>query len=334
MFPHLALNATIPDHAEAITDVFTRDMAVQECTRYSGRRVTDTTLYTTSLCDITQKGFEFLLHDGSIHALDNGEEAWFYILISIGTILLVTALAQNIATMLGHSDTDTNTLLELAVALVLLTTTVVTTSLNNAFVTTADRTYYDFTVVYVVCNLVQWVIREWAHVRTYIIWAPSRETRAHEKDTVNIRTSKGQPVNVLIGTLLATICTVYNGIESEYVLPLLFMLCTQTLCKTASIYEIQFMENTHYNKNDYITTLALDKHTTSQECIATFQISIILDFMLVALTHQYGFRTLFTNQQTGDAYFVILFISAYALSIVITQKHNERQEVTPQQSKR
>ena len=138
VFPEAASDARIPGYSGKVRDSFGVAVAEQECQRFASRIITDTDSYAITLCDITQKGFNFIVTSDTVMQLDRDGHLWFYLAVSIGTVVLVTSVAQNIAHLLGESKVVTSLWLELTAALVLIGVS----PFGLAFVTTGDVLYY------------------------------------------------------------------------------------------------------------------------------------------------------------------------------------------------
>lgn len=304
IFPTEKENALIPYEASAITDGFTRPIAQENCKRYANRFVTNTTQYSVTLCDITQKGVQIIVYNSVVYRILHEESFWFYIVISIGTILLITSIAENVTeiltqrtikstnaekptTSIPEESTEDNPVnatnkkyvnFELFVSMVVLIVVLV----QQPYLTLADFIVFFFIIAYVAINLIYW------------FWLWNKD----EGEGVD------PPVNVFVATLLLTICRLYNGLENEYIFPLLFILLLRTFDKA---HKLLSKTDTNKKQEQFIFKLQ--------------QPLLFFDFTLIILTHQLGFRPLFKIQNVADVYFAIMGIISYS----ITSKPRQQQ---------
>lgn len=197
LFPEEASAALIPGRSDLVSDPFGEDLASETCSSFSGRQIVDTEDYTATLCDITQKGFDFLAHDGYVNAALRVDSLWFYFFLSVATVILVTSVAQNIANLLGEDTPPGKLWLELLAVLTLLALS----WFDIRLATGGDVIFYFFCIGYVVFGVGYWVAR--------------RAVSGAET---------GVPVNVLLGAILLTLCRLYDGIECVFLSPVLFAL--------------------------------------------------------------------------------------------------------------
>jgi hypothetical protein len=247
----------IPYRYEQIADPLAKHVGHQQCRRSSARKVANVSTYAITLCDVTQKHFEVVLIGEEIFVRDHDESFFFYAVISITTIIIVTSVAQNIAHLLGDVDAVTNFWLEIVSALVLATTCL----FNTNFVTHEDVFYFIVVSLYVFLNIFHWIF------------------------------FTGVPINALLATLMLLLARLYNGIESDYVAPIMFLFIVRAFEK------------------------ALNKKDSKAE-----KVVLVADFFLVGLTHQYGFLPLFEKRLHANTYFAVMIFFAYQLALYLRQK--------------
>lgn len=264
LFPEEPSLAVIPGSADLVADPFAAGIASQPCLRYASRLVQETDTYSVTLCDITQKGLNLVVAEDGVYALDRDEHLWFYLVVSIGTVVLVTAVAQNIASLLQEDVKATSRGLELFCALVLIAVS----SFGISYITLGDMLFHYFTVAYVALNTAYWALSG---------------------------SAGGIPVNMLLGTLMLTLCRLYNGIECEYVGPLLFLLLTRCFDKALTAFRSPLLNTPPFAN----------------------QVFLVLDFLLAGLAYQYGVRALFTRGGEADALFVVMVLLAYSLAVFL-----------------
>jgi len=256
LFPESAADARIAGDAALVDDALGRHIAETEgCERNAARGIDYTTTYAVTLCDVTQKSFSFLMARGRVRAARLGDEMWYYALVCVAVVVLVTCLAQNIASLLEDATPPGNLAVELGAALLLPAISWYRLSL----VTTGDVIFHWYSFFYVLLGTGLWAAAKPADRR-------------------------GAPINVLLGALLHALCRVYDGIESEYVTPLLFLVLVRAFHKA------QRQDN---NILAYMSVLA--------------------DFALAGLAHQFGFRALFAQGRVADLFFAVLALAAYSL---------------------
>lgn len=303
IFPIEKENALIPYEASAITDGFTRPIAQENCKRYANRFVTNTTQYSVTLCDITQKGVQIIVYNSVAYKILHEEHFWFYIVISIGTILLITSLAENLTEILTQRKSNTNanestttnsaespedstdaTVLnkkyvnfELLVSMVVLIVVLV----QQPYLTLADFVVFFFIIIYTTINIIYW----------FWLW--------------NTNEAVDPPVNVFVATLLLTICRLYNGLENEYIFPLLFLLLLRTFDKAHNLLSTNTL-NRQYKQFIFVMEQPI----------------LFLDFILIIVTHQLGFRLLFKSQTVADVYFTLMCIASYSVTSRPQPKQN------------
>ena len=288
LFPERPGDVSIPGAAERVADGFAVDIAAQGCSRHAARQISDTDAYTVSLCDITQKGYHFLLVGDTVYSLERDEQFWFYLLVSVGAIVVVTSVAQNIATLLGGAGEATSVWLELGAAVLLLAVT----WYGAAFVTVGDVVFYFSAVAYVALNTVYWALQQG---------------------------EEGVPVNVLLGALMLTLCRLYDGAECEYLGPVLLLFLARAFHKAHCIlqtplYTGGWRSAAAAGERGVVPALAVRGENL---LFFASQVAVLLDFLLAGLAHQFGFRALFARGDVGDAFFAVLTLVAYELSVLL-----------------
>lgn len=295
LFPESALQALVPASGSGALGAFTSLLSKSACSRSAARTVVDIDWYAVTLCDITQKGFHFVLDGDLLYTRQKEESFLFYLLVSIGTVVLVTAVAQNIAHLLDTATAVTSVFLELGMSL-LLTGVCSFSGLN--FATEGDTLYYWFTFGYVLVNLAYWVLRLY-----------STRDPAGAQGAV--------PVNVLLGALLLTLTRLYDGAESEYVTPVLFLLLVRCFHKGQKFFYTPLLVDTVTCEDPYFMHADTPLYFFGQ-------VTLLLDFTLAGLTHQYGFRSLFHKAHVGDMFFGVLALAAYSLSVLLWDRSLRR----------
>ena len=261
LFPQNATAVRIPGNAERVSDDFARPLAETGCSRDSARLVVSGDVYTVSLCDVTQANHDFLLVGDTVHVRRRPQYLWFYLVVSVGTIVVVTSVAQNIAKLLGGEAEPTPRWLELGAAVLL----VAVSWYGAAFVTVGDMIFYFACIAHVLLNTVYW-------------WFAGREG--------------GVPVNVLLTSLLLALCRMYDGIESEYIGPLLLLFLARAFHKAHAVlctplYTLGRRPPAPDGERGAVPGLAVAGHDL---LFLVSQAAVLADFMLAGLAHQYGFR--------------------------------------------
>jgi hypothetical protein len=292
LFPEHTESVSIPGSAARVGDPFAAGIATRGCARHAARRISDTSAYTVSLCDVTQKDLHFLLVGDTVYVRERDEKLWFYLVVSAATIVVVTSVAQNIAQLLGGARETAGTRLELAAALLLPAVA----WYGTAFVTVGDVVFFFATIAYVAL-----------HVVLHAVYSCTGDARF------------AVPVNVLLGALMLTLCRVYDGAESEYLGPVLLLFLARTFQKAHRVLETPLYTGgwrpvDHTTDADAVPALAAEGH---EWLFLASQLAVLADFLLAGLAHQYGFRPLFARGTTGDAFFVVLFLVAYELSVLV-----------------
>jgi hypothetical protein len=268
------------------------------------------TVYAVSLCDVTQKHMEYLLVRDTLFARHRTEDLGFYVSISIALIVVVTCAAQNISHLLGGEREPVNVLLALAACIVLVVVSFVHNIWMHSFVTWEDMVVFWACVAYVVFYLLMWAIKLGEgtvakHVQEY-------------------------PVNVLIGSILLGILRLYDGIECVYVLPVLFVLCVRVWYKTLSLLaasgpvpEATSKSPPAPRDSEFRVAQALQggEGLALGFLFVMHRSSLVFDFVLFALTHQFGFRTLFYEPHHGDAYATLLLLLSLSLAGVAWRRN-------------
>jgi hypothetical protein len=201
LFPEDAAAVLIPGDAARVADAFARPLAETGCSRDAARLVAAVDSYAVSLCDVTQAEFDFLLVGDVVHARRRPQRLWFYLAVSVGALVVVTSVAQNVAVLLGGKAEPTPLWLELGAAVLLVAVSWV----DAAFVTVGDVIFYFACIAHVLLNAAYW-------------WFAAGG-------------DGGVPVNVLLAALLLALCRMYDGAESEYVGPLLLLLLARAFHK-------------------------------------------------------------------------------------------------------
>lgn len=266
--------AQIPDTASKITDPFTRTIGSLACKRNAKRQITNTNSYAVSLCDVTQNGAEILLKDSTVYYLHHSEPFWFFAVVSICIIMLVTALAENISSLLQRKAEE-QSIAYLQFELFLAVLLSVLSLLQQPYFTVTDYTAFLFLCVYISVYFVFW------NVTLYFQQRSVSQNQPVEHET---------PINVLLGALLLSTCRVYHGLESPYVFPVFLLLAIRTFEKTLR-YDQKGIEVFGYHA-----------------------VLLFMDYVLLALTHQYGFRPLFFKPYTGDVYSTIALLFCFYIA--------------------
>lgn len=281
--------------------------SVGNCARHANRLVNGGSLYDISLCDVTQKHMDYLLIRDTLLVRKRPEGWVFYIGISLALIVAVTCAAQNISHLLGGESEPVNLFVALVSCVTILVFSIVDNSSLPAFVTREDVSYFWVSVAYIIFYLCMWMGK-----------------LAHH----SLREQVGEyPVNVLLGGILLGILRLYDGIECSYVLPIQFILCLRAWFKAYSflassgIMELENNAPLRDSEFQIAQRLLADGGYADVLIHVMFRASIVFDFMLFGLTHQYGFRTLFYEPHHGDAYAVVLILLSMSLAGVAWRRN-------------
>lgn len=329
IFPSSASQATIPDYAASVTDALTRPIAEQECARHARRVVhsyIDHNAYSVTLCDITQKQYQFVFNGATqtLYVNERSDTVLFYILLSFCVVVLVTCLAQDVSHLLGNEEQQPNPVLTTGCCIVLLLCTFV---FRVEFITWSDFFYKWFLVAYISFSAVHWICRLVVSI-------------CMDKEATG-----AVPFNIVIGSLLLSLCHLYSGIECQYLLPLMFLLTVRIMHKSVAVFHSMVpLNNTSFETAANTTTenialtdikplqsstsneryneaLTFHMMTLRHEWLASmYRCVLFMDCVLLAITHQYGFRMLYLQPYYGDAYFVVMVVFAMLIVCLVWER--------------
>lgn len=306
VFPESPSRAIVPSSGYDVAEPVLQAVALSECKQHSNRAVIfGIALYTVTLCDITQKGFEI------IHVLDDftlrvwhRDDSWVvYVVVSVLAVLLMTCIAQDITHMFGNRNERPNPLLATVCCIALV---VLVWIIPTHYVVWSDLVYQWVLTAYISISVLQWVLR----LALCFLSSDSKDY--------------GVPFNVVIATLMLTLCRMYSGIECQYILPLLFMLAVRAFHKAAAIFYLSVVST--WSPEDFLSEpldeeavllWRMDKENivlSTLYCIVTG-----LDFAVLGLSHQYGFRPLFQRAYAGDVYFVAMLLAAQCVVLLVCE---------------
>ena len=319
IFPEDATAAVVPVSGGRVRDPLLRDVARSECTQHAARVVSFTTEgYSMTLCDITQKGFEFVLDTDTqlARVVERRDVLAYYVIVSACAVVLMTCLAQDVSYLLGNHEDIPNPFLATLCCLLLF---VFAWLLPVNLVVWSDLVYQWFVAAYIVFGISQWLLRLALGVWTHHIH------------------SSGIPFNVIVASLLLALCRLYNGIECQYILPLLFLLAVRSWHKAIAVFHFTVRQSWWWG-GDAVAPVdagaaSIPRHVLHEEAQQLFAMdgcseflsmlycaSNALDFALLALSHQYGFRPLFLRAYAGDVYFVAMLLGAMCLALLAWER--------------
>lgn len=319
VFPQEASHVLITDNRNSIDTVFMRQINKGECTRFSGRTmVSNYSSYTVSLCDISQKNMDFFYDFDTLFVRKKSEGWPFYLLMCICLVIIITSISQNIAHLLGDQDEPVSGWIGIMTCLLLIIVVVCTTGQGGSFVTEEDNFFYLFVVLYVSFYVVLWIMKYFILPINYV----------------------DVPVNVLVGSILLGVCRLYDGIECVYMFPILVLLSVRASYKAISFFvsipEIDD-DNAHthkdkeHNKSQLYEFSIFREIASSREPLISheivetmFRYSIPLDFLLIGLSHQHGFKPLFYKSHNADAYFLVVFLFSFNLAMIAWRRNSKQ----------
>lgn len=296
----------------------------EDCKRHAGRSIVSepasgsngsadaaVPVYTASLCDITQKGLEFV-YDSNVLFVRHDDTSWiFFAVLCVCMIVLVTALAQNIARLLGDQVEPPNNWPGLLASAVLMISVLASSGKHlEEFVTVEDMWVYIFCITYVAFYLVMWVTK----------WC-MRCWKMH----LDIMPQADTPVSVFVGSLMLGVLRLYNGAECAYVLPVLFLACTRAMYKSVGVFlassspgALAAVRKHEFTFFHTISNQKLDTRETSNLPLVfiehMFRTSLVMDFVMVGLMHQFAFRPLFYEPLQGDLYFLVIAAVTFSVA--------------------
>lgn len=297
VFPEAAADVVVADVVTDVADTLGQTVAERHCRRHAARTVTSGSDYTISLCDVTQKRFDFVWTNFEELHVRERLDAWpFYITTSVCVIVLIAIVAQNLFYLLGGASTPVAPWIGIAITLAAVVTVFINYIDFWGLVTYADWHYMVFAMCYV-----GWYVAMWVGRGLWSLWAVGDDSEA-------------LPVNVLVGTLLLIVARLYDGIESPYVLPLLALLAARSWYKALAAFALQTEHGAHWEAKEMrvFENGALDGFARA---------SIVLDFALVGITHQYGFRPLFARALVADMYYsALMAVAGLAAAAAVGQR--------------
>lgn len=329
LFPVSPSSVVVPDNYLSVQDAFMGDVARRECNRHANRFVvsgSSVSSYTASLCDVTQKGFEFVLDTDTqeAHVRRRHDPAWLYIVICVFAIVLMTCLAQDVSHLLGNRDERPNPLLATACCLFLFG---FSWGMPAHYIVRSDMMYQWLIVSYILFSLVVWIVRlRVTELDSSGWWFRFKESGSSSEHSV--------PFNVVIATLFFALCRLYAGIECQYILPLLFLMALRSFHKASALFHFVvrnswWMSGSRAQRDkSFMKRCALEEASTLFELehvwggmfLRLYSATIGLDFGVIAVTHQYGFRPLFVNGFAGDVYFAITMLTAMTMVLVLWER--------------
>jgi hypothetical protein len=308
--------AHIPQSHDYVVNPVTSMTGSTVCRFHSNRLIANVSTYDISLCDIIDNSYDIVWTNSTIFVRKNATPIYMYVLITVFTIVLVTCVAQNIAFSFGDDEAHISTLMSVVSSLALFITVCTEYRNGHGYITEVDYMFFWTTIGYLALNIVTWVSRM-IYSRTYAVEA-------------------GVPFNLLLANILLTICKLYDGIENEYVLPVLFLMGTRSAYKTFDIFALTMMsipathlttqaETTQSNKakvvSEEIETLRFNDKwllwTQPEALVILHQATTFIDWLYIAFTFQVGVRPMSSVPHEADIYFVMVMITSMCVALLI-----------------
>jgi hypothetical protein len=260
VFPEAASGALIPETVSLLSDPFAVGMASTACKRHSNRVVTDEPVYAVTLCDIAQTGADLVYVDGAIYSRRRSESVVFYVVVSLASVILVTCLAQNMASLISNDKSAPNPFVSIVSCAVVLVFSVVPPLNMAAYITKDDVIYHWFLFAYIAYGLVVWGAR--------LCYSLCSDFEGSGGDAA-------VPFNVILATLLFALSRLYDGAECHYVAPLLFLLILRVTFKMIASFDLthlaagtldsETLVGTHVNAGDGVSGEAGEQASENAE---------------------------------------------------------------------
>ena len=273
-------------------------------------------VYDISVCDVVEGSLNVLFEHNMVRVVHVDMNSTLYVVTALLVVLMVVIVTQNLAfDVVTDVDAETKepavstgTCISLALTLTLSSCILpgivagVGPGLFVAFVTVLDLYYFAILILYMSVHCLLWLIDR-VHAKRKARRARRDHVRRHlvvtEPGADVHRVAQLHSVNIMICSLLLTVCSTHGTIETVLTMPLLFLFTFRTVFKCYAI------ENSSCSASGASNTYT---QTVFEPLLVAF------DLVVIGSTHVVGTSALAETDIHASSEFVIMFFVAHTLA--------------------
>ena len=264
-------------------------------------------VYDISVCDVVEGSLDVLFIHDTVQVVHIDMNSTLYVITALLVVLMVVLVTQNLAFDVitdVHGDSkepavSTGTCISLALSLAFSSCVLpglITGGVPGLFValiTVLDLYYFAVLVLYISLHCLLWAC---GHIHARL---KARRDHSMMSQASFQRVGQLHSVNIMVCSLLLTVCSTHGTIETVLTMPLLFLFTFRTIFKCYAI------ENSSLSVAGSSDTY---KQTVFEPLLVAF------DIVVVGSTHVVGTSVLAETDIHSSSEFVIMFVIAHTLA--------------------